>query len=204
MPHARKDCIEDEYKTVVRMVVDTVRDPTEPHQERAAEVKNVQLREPSLYSDVTADFLKEVEPVKSAVVEVMPGVPLNPAKMSVIRDRQDYYGVKKEEVLVKTRELSMIFPPTRGYEVAEWGMKVYSVAVESKSVKKSAVVEDMSGVPLSLTNDSVTDGSNFIDVQGEGMIRRASWVEDEVLKDAEDAASSNLCPGGVLDGCKSL
>merc|ERR1712129_445195 len=90
------------------------------------------------------------------------------------------------------------------YQRLRGGRVGYSVAVESESVKKSAVVEDMSGVPLSLTNDGVTDGSNFIDVQGEGMRRRASWVEDEVLKDAEDATSSNLCPGGVLDGCKSL
>ena len=56
----------------------------------------MQSREPSLYSDVTADFLKEVEPVKSAVVEVKPVVPLNPTKMSVMRDREDYFDVKKE------------------------------------------------------------------------------------------------------------
>ena len=33
--------------------------------------------------------VKEVDSVKSALVEVKPGVPLNPAKMSVMRDRQD-------------------------------------------------------------------------------------------------------------------
>ena len=36
---------------------------------------------------------------------------------------------------------------------------VYNVVVESKSVKKSVKVKDMSGVPLSLTRDSVTEGS---------------------------------------------
>ena len=55
---------------------------------------------------------KEVESVKSAMVEVMLCMPLNPAKMSVMRDSQDYYDVKKEEVLVKTREMLVIFPPT--------------------------------------------------------------------------------------------
>ena len=43
----------------------------------------------------------------------------------------------------------------------------YSIEVKSKSVKRSAMVKDMSSVPLSLTNDSVTDGRDFIDVQGE-------------------------------------
>ena len=33
--------------------------------------------------------VKEVDSVKSALVEVKPCVPLNPAKMSVMRDRQD-------------------------------------------------------------------------------------------------------------------
>ena len=95
------------------------------------------VSQPTARSSVAVyEVVKEVESVKSAVVEVMPGVPLNPAKMSVIRDRQDYYDVKKEEVLVKTRELSVIFPPTRGYEVAEWGVKVYSVKAWMKGRRR--------------------------------------------------------------------
>ena len=34
---------------------------------------------------------EEVKRVKSAVVEVMLSMPLNPSKMSVMRDNQDYY-----------------------------------------------------------------------------------------------------------------
>jgi len=211
MPHTRKDCLKDEYRTAVRMVEDMFRDTTEPH--LRLEVRKVQSKEFATFGGKNEvqkgiDFIdrkkqvvslptarnsmavytiaKEVESVKSAMVEVMLCMPLNPAKMSVMRDSQDYYDVKKEEVLVKTSEMSVIFPPTRGYEEAEWGMKVYSIAVESKSVKKSAVVEDMSGVPLSLTNDSVTEGSDFNDVQGAGLSRRASWDEEEVLKDANE------------------
>ena len=53
---------------------------------------------------------KEVESVKSAMVEVMLCMPLNPAKMSVMSDSQDCYNANKEEVLGKTMELSVIFP----------------------------------------------------------------------------------------------
>ena len=156
MPHTQKDCLKDEYRTAVRMVEDMFRDTTEPHLKAVntleAEVRKVQSKEFATFGgkyevQKGIDFIdrknqvvslpaarnsmavykvaKEVESVKSAVVEVMHGMPLNPAKMIVMRDNQDYYNVKKEEV--KTRELSVIFPPTRGYEVAEWGVKVYSV-----------------------------------------------------------------------------
>ena len=113
---------------------------------------------------------------------------------------------------------------------------VYSVEVESKSVKKSAVVEDMSGIPLSLTSDSVTDGNDFNDVQGEvlgklqislesfllleskvtyGMAEQKSVSKEHSVKSGTKkkgklgrrrsleicrrAASSNSCPGGVLE-----
>ena len=63
-------------------------------------------------SEAVYKVVKEFESVKSALVEVMLCMPLNPAKMSVMRDSEDYYDTEKEEVLVKTMELSVIFPPT--------------------------------------------------------------------------------------------
>ena len=118
---------------------------------------------------------------------------------------------------------------------------VYGVTMESKSVKRSAVVEDMSGVPLSLTRDSVADGSDFNDVKGEvlgklqislvsfllpeskvtyGMAKQRSVSKEHSMRSGIEkkgkldrrrsleryrrAVSSNSCPGGVLEGIKSL
>ena len=157
MPHTQKDCLKDEYRTAVRMVEDMFRDTTEPHLKAVntleAEVRKVQSKEFATFGgkyevQKGIDFIdrknqvvslpatrnsmavykvaKEVESVKSAIVKVMLGMPLNP-KMSVMRDSQDYYDVKKEEVLVKTREMLVIFPPTKGYKVAKWSVKVCRV-----------------------------------------------------------------------------
>ena len=49
MLHAQKDCLEDKYRTAVRMVEDMFRDTTEPHLKAVntleAEVRKVQSKE---------------------------------------------------------------------------------------------------------------------------------------------------------------
>ena len=216
MPDTQKDCLEDKHRTAVRMVEDKFRDTTEPHLKAVstieAEVRKVLSKEFATFggkhevqkginfnngkkqvvslpaarnSMAVYNVEKKVKSVKSAMGEVKLSMPLNPARMSVMRDSQDYYDMKKEEVLVKTSKMSVIFPPTRYYEVAEWSMKVYSATVECKSVGKSAIVKVKLSMPLN-PKMSETDGSNFNAVQGAGLRIGASWVEDEVLKDADD------------------
>ena len=112
---------------------------------------------------------------------------------------------------------------------------VYSVAVESKSVKMSAIVKVMLGMPLN-PKMSLTEGSNFNDVQGEvlgklqislesfllpeskvtyGMAEQKSVSKEHSVRSGTKkkgklgrrrsleicrrAASSNSCPGGVLE-----
>jgi hypothetical protein len=167
-PHEQKDYLGKRHKTTVRMVEDMVTDPTEPHMKT---VKTQEAEVRNLLGRQSREFCSFA----------IPGGKLG------VRRGKIYIVLKKGEIYIVVKKGEIYINMMKG--------EVYSVVMQYVAVK-SAVVEDMSGVPLSLTSDSVTgdssDYSNREEVLAEPGMRLVVFPPAQKQKEYEVAKQKGV------------